>query len=87
MTKTLRQRINAVRAAVPVGTMLFFRTGDYYECYDDDAVVVGDVLRVGTTKRGDIIMAGFPAHALGASLAMMIRLGRSCAVIKQEVPA
>ena len=45
--------------------LLLFRCGDFYECYEDDAKAVAEVLGITLTKGDDgTTMAGFPHHAL-----------------------
>jgi DNA mismatch repair protein MutS len=74
-------------------TLLFFRMGDFYELFFDDAVKASAALSLALTKRGkfrdqDIPLAGVPAHAVDAYVAKLIRLGFRVAVCEQlEDPA
>ncbi len=74
-------------------TMLFFRMGDFYELFFDDAVRAAQALDIIQTFRGThngqpIPMAGVPAHAAEAYLARLIRQGFRVAVCEQvEDPA
>lgn len=53
--------------------VMLFQCGDFYEAYEDDAVVLGKVLGITVTKhKGDYTMAGFPRHALDVYLKKMI---------------
>lgn len=68
--------------------LLFFRMGDFYELFFDDAVVVAKALNLALTKRGkhqgeEIPMAGVPAHAADAYIAKLIRQGFRVAVCDQ----
>ena len=45
------------------GGLLFFRMGDFYEAFADDAVAVSKALGITLAKRGDIAMCGVPAHS------------------------
>ena len=73
--------------------LVFFRMGDFYELFFDDAVKAAEALGVALTKRGkhlgeDIPMAGVPAHAADGYLARLIRQGFKVAVCEQlEDPA
>ena len=74
-------------------TLLFFRMGDFYELFFEDAVKASAALSLALTKRGkfrdqDIPLAGVPAHAVDAYVAKLIRLGFRVAVCEQlEDPA
>ena len=73
--------------------LLFFRMGDFYELFFDDAQKAAAALSITLTKRGhhlgeDIPMAGVPVHAADAYLAKLIRAGFRVAVCEQmEDPA
>lgn len=65
--------------------MLFFRCGDFYECYDEDAVKAAEVLGITLTVRSSTgrKMAGFPYHALDTYLPKLIRAGLRVAICDQ----
>src|ERR1700760_3408045 len=73
--------------------LVFFRMGDFYELFFDDAVKASAALGITLTQRGkhagqDIPMAGVPVHAAEAYLAKLIRAGFKVAVCEQmENPA
>jgi len=73
--------------------LLFYRMGDFYELFFEDAVQAAAALDITLTKRGrhngqDIAMCGVPAHAHEAYLNRLIRLGFKVAVCEQmEDPA
>src|SRR5579864_23688 len=73
--------------------LLFYRMGDFYELFFDDAVRAARALDITLTKRGkhegdDIPMCGVPVHAAEAYLARLIRQGFRVAVGEQmEDPA
>src|SRR5256885_5565383 len=75
------------------GSLLFYRMGDFYEMFFDDAVTASRALNLTLTKRGkhgdeDIPMCGVPVHAAEAYLARLIRQGYRVAVCEQiEDPA
>src|SRR4051794_17151023 len=81
-----------IKSAHP-GVLLFFRMGDFYELFFDDAVAAAAALDIALTKRGkhdgvDIPMCGVPVHAGDSYLARLIRAGFKVAICEQmEDPA
>src|SRR5436309_1396605 len=75
------------------GCLLFFRMGDFFELFFDDAVAAAQALDIALTKRGrhdgaDIPMCGVPVHTAEAYLARLIRAGFKVAICDQmEDPA
>src|SRR2546423_13204304 len=73
--------------------LLFYRMGDFYELFFDDAVKAASALDIALTKRGkhlgqDIPMCGVPVHAAEQYLEKLIRKGFRVAVCEQmEDPA
>jgi DNA mismatch repair protein MutS len=73
--------------------LLFYRMGDFYELFFDDAVRASEALDIALTRRGrhegrDIPMCGVPVHAAEAYLEKLIRKGFRVAVCEQiEDPA
>ena len=73
--------------------LVFFRMGDFYELFFEDARQAAEALGIALTYRGkhagaDIPMCGVPAHAAEAYLAKLIRAGFKVAVCEQmEAPA
>lgn len=69
-------------------SLLFFRLGDFYELFFDDAVVAARDMDIVLTKRGknegdDIPMCGVPAHAYETYLARLIQKGHKVAICEQ----
>src|SRR5215217_7251811 len=69
-------------------TLLFYRMGDFYELFLDDAKKAARLLDITLTARGasagePIAMAGVPVHAVDTYLAKLIRLGESVAICEQ----
>ncbi len=81
-----------IKAANP-DCLLFYRMGDFYELFFDDAEVASRALGIALTKRGkhlgaDIPMCGVPIHAADQYLQKLIALGHRVAVCEQtEDPA
>ncbi|MBV9585489.1 MAG: DNA mismatch repair protein MutS, partial [Alphaproteobacteria bacterium] len=75
------------------GCLLFFRMGDFYELFFEDAIAAAPALDIALTKRGrhngaDIPMCGVPVHTAEAYLARLIRAGFKVAICDQvEDPA
>ena len=73
-------------------TLLFFRMGDFYELFFEDAETAAEVLDITLTKRGahkgdPIPMAGVPHHSAEPYLARLIRAGHCVAICEQtETP-
>ena len=68
--------------------LLFFRMGDFYELFFEDARKAARLLDITLTSRGKsdnqvIPMAGVPYHAVDAYLAKLIRQGESVAICEQ----
>lgn len=75
------------------GYLLFYRMGDFYELFFDDAVTAAETLDIALTRRGkhqgaDIPMCGVPVHAAESYLERLIRAGHKVAICEQtEDPA
>ena len=68
--------------------LLFYRMGDFYELFFDDAVAASAALDIALTKRGkhndaDIAMCGVPVHSAEAYLLTLIRKGFKVAICEQ----
>ncbi|BCP55860.1 DNA mismatch repair protein MutS [Kaistia sp. 32K] len=77
-----------IKTANP-GSLLFYRMGDFYELFFDDAEVASRALGITLTKRGkhlgeDIPMCGVPVHAANDYLQKLISLGHRVAVCEQQ---
>ena len=69
-------------------TLLFFRMGDFYELFWDDARKANRLLDITLTTRGQsagepVVMAGVPVHSVEGYLARLIKLGEAVAVAEQ----
>jgi DNA mismatch repair protein MutS len=68
--------------------LMFFRMGDFYELFYEDARRAAKLLDITLTQRGQsagqpIPMAGVPVHALEGYLAKLVRIGESVAICEQ----
>ena len=71
--------------------LLFFRMGDFYEMFYEDAKRAAQLLNITLTKRGasaghSIPMAGVPYHAIDQYLSRLIKLGEAAAICEQVSP-
>ncbi len=75
------------------GSLLFYRMGDFFELFFEDAVLASEALDITLTKRGqhlgeDIPMCGVPVHSAEGYLSRLIRKGFKVAICEQtEDPA
>jgi DNA mismatch repair protein MutS len=81
------QQYLRVKAEFPT-QLVFYRMGDFYELFFDDAERAARLLDITLTKRGQsagqpIPMAGVPYHAAEGYLAKLVRLGESVAICEQ----
>ena len=63
--------------------ILFFRLGDFYEMFDDEAVEVSRLLNLTLTSRAGQPMCGIPYHASKIYIARLLRLGKKIAICEQ----
>jgi DNA mismatch repair protein MutS len=87
MSTPLMKQYQKIKARYPE-TVLLFRMGDFYETFEDDAIVTSKVLGITLTKRGngaagEVPLAGFPYHALDAYLPKLLKAGYRVAICEQ----
>lgn len=83
----LRQQYLRIKKKYP-DTIVFFRLGDFYETFDDDAKLVSKDLEIVLTARemgkgNKVPLAGIPYHALDNYLARLINRGHKVAIVEQ----
>ena len=83
----MMQQYLSIKAA-HTDALLFYRMGDFYELFFEDAKVASDLLDITLTARGHagnepIPMCGVPYHAADAYLARLVKLGRRVAICEQ----
>ena len=69
-------------------TLVFYRMGDFYELFFDDARKANRLLDITLTSRGTsagepVVMAGVPVHSVESYLAKLIKLGEAVAICEQ----
>ena len=83
----MMQQFLTIKSEVP-DTLLFYRMGDFYELFFDDARKASQLLGISLTQRGKtggnaIPMAGVPYHSVEGYLAKLIEMGESIAICEQ----
>ena len=73
----------AMRRSLPDDVVLFFRLGDFYEMFFEDAQRAASTLNIALTKRHDVPMCGFPHHSAQAYIAKLVRAGIRVALGEQ----
>jgi DNA mismatch repair protein MutS len=81
-TPMMRQ-YRRIRGELPQDTILFFRLGDFYEMFFEDAKRAAPVLDVALTRRNQVPMCGIPYHAADGYLAKLIHAGLKVAICDQ----
>ncbi len=79
----MMKQYRSIRNSLPEDTILFFRLGDFYEMFFDDAVRAAEVLDITLTKRQNVPMCGVPFHAAEGYLARLIKAGVKVAICDQ----
>lgn len=67
-------------------SILLFRLGDFYEIFNDDAIVASEILNIKLTKRNpksEILMCGMPYHASEKHITELLKNNKSVAICEQ----
>jgi DNA mismatch repair protein MutS len=83
----LMKQYQQIKTKYP-GALILFRVGDFYETFDEDAVIVSKILDITLTKRANggaygVKLAGFPYHALDTYLPKLVKSGHRVAICDQ----
>jgi len=79
----MMKQFRSIRNSLPADVILFFRLGDFYEMFFDDAVEASRILEITLTKRQKIPMCGVPYHSADGYLAKLIKAGKKVAICDQ----
>ncbi len=79
----MMKQYRRIKSQLPEDTLLFFRLGDFYEMFYEDAQVASQILEIALTKRNEIPMCGVPHHAADQYLAKLVKAGKKVAVCDQ----
>ncbi|MDR1909146.1 MAG: DNA mismatch repair protein MutS [Spirochaetaceae bacterium] len=63
--------------------ILFFRLGDFYEMFSEDALLVSGLLNLTLTSRNGLPMCGVPHHSVRSYIARLLKLGKKIAICEQ----
>src|SRR5215203_1751355 len=90
ITPMLRQYLE-IKKNYP-GTILFFRLGDFYEMFNEDAILGSRELEITLTARhkdsaNPIPMCGIPYHAAAGYISKLVKKGYRVAICEQAEPA
>lgn len=72
-----------IKSELPKDALLFFRLGDFYELFFEDAQEGAQLLNVALTKRGAIPMCGIPFHAANTYIGRLLKAGKKVAICDQ----
>jgi DNA mismatch repair protein MutS len=78
----MMQQFYEVKRQFP-DAILFYRVGDFYEMFADDAVEASRELEITLTSRGGVPLAGIPHHSAGQYIAKLVGKGYKVAVCEQ----
>ena len=79
----MMQQYLSVHSKLPQNTILFFRLGDIYEMFYEDAEIGARILGLTLTHRGDAPMAGIPFHASETYIDKLLKAGKKVAICDQ----
>ena len=84
----MMEQYRSIKKTLPSATILFFRLGDFYEMFFDDAVQSAEILNITLTGReagaaGRIPMCGFPYHAFSGYVRLLLDKNLKVAVCEQ----
>ena len=79
----MMKQYRRIKSQLPADTILFFRLGDFYEMFYEDAKAASEILDIALTRRNKVPMCGVPYHAADLYLAKLVRAGRKVAVCDQ----
>lgn len=82
----LMQQYQALKSSYP-HAILFFRLGDFYEMFAEDARAASNILGVVLTSRQGVPMCGIPYHSASNHISKLLAAGRKVAICEQIAPS
>ena len=79
----MMQQYQRLRQSLPSDVLLFFRLGDFYELFFDDAKEAAGILNIALTKRQGTPMCGVPHHAAENYIGKLVKAGKRVALGEQ----
>ncbi len=80
----MMRQYQRIRASLPADVLLFFRLGDFYELFNEDAKTASPILNVTLTRRQETPMCGVPFHAAELYISKLIKAGKRVAICEQK---
>ena len=77
------KQYTSIRKSLPDDALLFFRLGDFYELFMEDAKEAAGLLGVALTKRNGMSMCGVPHHAAESYIGKLVKAGKRVAIAVQ----
>lgn len=82
----MMKQYRAAKQSLGKDHLLFFRLGDFYEMFFEDASIGSKLLGITLTQRGQAPMCGVPAHAVDTYIKKLLILGQKIAICDQTSP-
>lgn len=79
----MMEQYMGMRQSLPSDVLLFYRLGDFYELFLEDAKEAAGILNVALTKRNGMAMCGVPHHAAEGYIGKLIKAGKRVAIAEQ----
>ena len=79
----MMQQYLTMRRSLPADVLLFYRLGDFYELFFDDAKEASGILNVALTKRNGMPMCGVPYHSAEGYIGKLVKAGKRVAIAEQ----
>lgn len=79
----MMQQYERLRAEAPHGALLFFKLGDFYELFYEDAKIGSELLSLTLTQRNGTPMCGVPQHTIQSYISKLVALGRRVVICDQ----
>ena len=80
----MMKQYQGMKKSLPAGVLLFFRLGDFYELFFEDAKTAAGALGLTLTKRNSVPMCGVPYHAAENYIAKLVQAGHRVAIGEQS---
>ncbi len=78
----LMKQYNQIKNQYP-GIILFFRLGDFYEMFDEQAREISNLLSLTLTQRNGVPMCGIPFHAAATYIGRLLKAGKKIGICEQ----
>ena len=82
-TTPMMEQYRSIRRSLDSETILFFRLGDFYEMFFEDAYIASEILDITLTNRQGTPMCGVPYHSSEGYLSRLVLAGKKVAIAEQ----